>query len=572
MKLHTKQDFVSLCADIINPLKDKYSEKCAYMSAGAAGAWYEDVSTYVEGFSRPLWGLVPLWAGGNDIKDFSDIYIKGITAGVDPNSGEYWGVCHRADQRFVEMAAMAYGIIFTPEKIWEPLSENTKVQFAAWLGQINDNFVCDSNWLFFRVLVNIALKKVNMPYSKECLSADLNRLDDFYVGEGWYMDGVQQQKDYYIPFAIQFYSLIYATAMGREDPERCARFKQRAFEFGRQFIYWFADDGEALPYGRSLTYRFAQLSFWSACLMTDVRPFETGVIKGIITRGLEEWFKNDDIFDNGHILSVGYKYPTLIPAEHYNSPSSPYWSMKTFALLMLPDDHEFWSCEALPMPKLDAIKPMKCADMIVQRIDGEVYAYPAGTHNNLGCGQIVSKYLKFAYSTLFGFNAMRSQMSLEECAPDNMLVFVVDGMVFVRRHNYSYSISDDCITSRWSPIKGITVKTTVIPTAQGHNRIHHINSEIECIVYECGYAAANRDEDKLVCTGENNICRMDNAFSYSEVKVSEAQNAAVEGIKHIIASPNVNLFYRKAALPAVRIRIGKGTSEIHSVISAGKIL
>lgn len=568
--MYSKEYFVDLCKNIIAPLRSKYSEKCAYMIPGAAGAWYEDKAAYVEGFSRPLWGLVPLWAGGNDIEGFADIYAKGIAAGTDVESGEYWGECHRADQRFVEMAAMAYGMIFTPEKLWEPLDGDTKRNFARWLYQINEHFVCDSNWLFFRVLVNIALKKHNMPYSEELLKKDLDRFEDFYVGDGWYMDGVQQQKDYYIPFAIQFYSLVYVKAMENEDPERCARYRERAVKFGRQFIYWFADDGEALPYGRSLIYRFAQLSFWSACLIAEVYPVEIGVIKGILVRGFEEWFKNNDIFDNGHILSVGYKYPTLIIGEHYNSPASPYWSMKAFAMLMLNDDHEFWSCEALPMPELDKIKCMKCADMLVVRHEGEVYAYPAGTHNNLGCGQIVPKYLKFAYSTLFGFNAMRSQISLEECAPDNMLVFDMDGMMLVRRRNYSYSLNGDELTTKWSPMKGITVETTVIPFEGGHKRIHKITSDREYIAYECGCASANRDEDQLRTISGSNMCGMENAFSVNSVEITGTQNAHVEGIKHIFASPNVNLFYNRAAVPAVCVRIGKGQSVIESVIKAGK--
>ncbi len=43
------------------------------------------------------------------------------------------------------------------------------------------------------------------------------------------------------------------------------------------------------------------------------------------------------------------------------------------------------------------------------------------------------KYLKFAYSAHFGFNVMRSNISIDEAACDSMLTFVVDGAVLVRR-------------------------------------------------------------------------------------------------------------------------------------------
>lgn len=43
----------------------------------------------------------------------------------------------------------------------------------------------------------------------------LEGLETFYLGEGWYRDGDSGQKDYYISFAIHFYSLIYAVVMER---------------------------------------------------------------------------------------------------------------------------------------------------------------------------------------------------------------------------------------------------------------------------------------------------------------------------------------------------------------------
>ena len=49
--------------------------------------------------------------------------------------------------------------------------------------------------------------------------------------------------------------------MQDEDPEWAQRFKERATLFAQDFVYYFDEDGEALPYGRSLTYRFAQGRF-----------------------------------------------------------------------------------------------------------------------------------------------------------------------------------------------------------------------------------------------------------------------------------------------------------------------
>ena len=93
--------------------------------------------------------------------------------------------------------------------------------------------------------------------------------------------------------------------MEDDDKERSDIYKERATEFAKTFIYWFDEDGEALPYGRSLTYRFAQAAFWSACILAGIRPFSLGVMKGILIRNIENWLSKN-IFDTSGILSVGY--------------------------------------------------------------------------------------------------------------------------------------------------------------------------------------------------------------------------------------------------------------------------
>ena len=37
-------------------------------------------------------------------------------------------------------------------------------------------------------------------YSQEQLDKDIARIDEFYLGNGWYIDGLHGQKDYYIWF------------------------------------------------------------------------------------------------------------------------------------------------------------------------------------------------------------------------------------------------------------------------------------------------------------------------------------------------------------------------------------
>jgi hypothetical protein len=231
---------------------------------------------------------------------------------------------------------------------------------------------------------------------------------------------------------------------------------------------------------------------------------------------------------------------------------------------MLPDEHEFWSCDAAPMPKLKDTLSIKEAQMLVSRRNGRSTVYPCGNNEYFDCGQIIPKYLKFAYSAQFGFNVMRSNISLAEAAPDNMLVFEYDGLVFVRRHFLSASSGEDRNEIVWSPLSGITVRTTVIPTKYGHIREHTITSNISCTAYDAGFAVSCSDSDgcesaaRLTAVAENSIQRCE--------VVSETGGEAII----IPASPNTNIKYRKTLIPAMKYKINKGTTFIRTIIKDTK--
>ena len=101
MEQHTKADFTARMYQFLDPLKPYYSEGCARLHLGETGAKYKQSTIELEAFSRPLWALVPFWAGGGADPEFEAIYRKGLAAGSDPESPEYWGICKNHDQCFV---------------------------------------------------------------------------------------------------------------------------------------------------------------------------------------------------------------------------------------------------------------------------------------------------------------------------------------------------------------------------------------------------------------------------------------------------------------------------------------
>ena len=559
MQLSTKQDFQALMHLFLDPLKPYYSAGGARLHLGETGVTYGQAAIELEAFSRPLWALVPFWMGGGSDPEFEDIYRRGLAAGSDPENPEYWGECKDYDQCFVEMAAIACGLLNAPEKLWDPLSDAEKQNLARWLDQINHHQIPECNWQFFMILVNLALKKCGMPYDPENMARGLARIDSYYSGDGWSTDGASPQKDYYIPWAIQYYGVLYAKFAADTDPERAALYRSRAELFARQFIYWFDENGAALPYGRSLTYRFAQNCFWAACVWAGLEPFPLGVMKGLIVRNFN-WWLDQKMFDRDGILTIGYCYPQMYMAERYNAPGSPYWGMKSFILLALPDSHPFWSAEAEPMPALDVLKPMPHANMLVARTKGRVTAYAAGVNEGHGHGQFPEKYAKFAYDTRFGFCASRSREVIYQAAPDSMLAFVIDDNVFVRKVSLSHEIRADRVVSKWSPFPGITVTTTVLPTADGHIRRHEIESAYPCEAYDCGFAVPNFAPGYVESTAGG-------AATARNAAVSCTVSGSGEGTV-IKCDPNVSLYSTNVCIPAVRYAIPEGRTVLETEIKA----
>lgn len=491
--------------------------------------------------------------------------MTGLISGTDPDNPYGWGKLTDEHQAFVEMSPIALGLLLVPEKIWNPLTTEQKQALNEWLLQINDHKLPVNNWYFFRVLVNLSLSKVGGSYDAAQMEQDLMVIETFYLGDGWYSDGKTMQRDYYISFAFHFYSLLYAVVMEAEDNLRCQRMKERARLFAADFIYWFAEDGSALPYGRSLTYRFAQCGFWCALAFAGVEVFSWGVMKGIVCRHFRYWFQKE-ITDSRGVLTIGYGYPDLNMAEGYNAPGSPYWAFKSFLVLALSDSHPFWQAEELPLPALEAVRPMKHAGMIVTRsLDGHLTALTAGQYPGFEPVHSGEKYAKFAYSSRYAFHVPRSYIKLNQAAPDNMLSFWRDGMCFVRRICSQVVMEGNRLTSNWSPFAGAQVETVLEPCDFGHKRTHRIELDFDCEAVECGFGIPIDSYQNRISQCSETKALVVAEADYSLIRILQGRGETGE----FLAETNTNLLYPRTLIPCVTFRFTKGVHIIELYIEAG---
>lgn len=495
--LLTRADLQKAVLDLFAPLKLHFSLDAARVKLGFTGAHFDDHAAELEGFARPLWGLVPLVVGGGIFADW-ELYQRGLTNGSNPHHPEYWGTPIDRDQRLVEMAAIGLALLMIPEQVWMPLSAEAQNNLSHWLAMINTVGIVDNNWLWFRVLVNMGLKNVGAEYDEQAMYSALNRLDEFYLGDGWYSDGMTAQRDYYIAFAMHFYGLIYAKYAEYDDPQRTQNYRHRAAEFAQDFIHWFAADGAALAFGRSLTYRFAQGAFWGALAFADVEALSWGLIKGLALRHLRYW-SQQAIFNNDGTLSIGYAYPNLNMAEQYNSPGSPYWAMKFFLPLALAETHPFWQADELPLPELATIKHQKHPFMIFFRDNKSrhVVSLTSGQYEPW-IRHAGEKYAKFAYSTAFAFSVPIGRRGLTQAAADSVLAISDDGQYYrVRERTIEAKLENGILWSKWQAMPDVEVETWLIPSPPWHIRLHRIQTKRSIWTAE-GAFAVNRTGDNPV--------------------------------------------------------------------------
>ncbi len=480
--VETREDLQALAREMIGAAAGRFGRGGISACEGEHGAKYSHKTAWIEGLLRPLFGLVPLCAGGFESSLDSGaqaFFRERIKAGTDPDSNEYWGELEGKDQKIVEMASLGIGLVMAPELVWEPLDEESRENLARWLRKVNEAPLAANNWLFFPVIVNIGLKKAGASYSQEILEKALEGIEKNYLGDGWYSDGPSPQRDYYVAFAMHFYGLIYAAVMEEEDPARCRLYKERAALFAGDFIWWFGAEGDGLPFGRSLTYRFAMSAFWGALAWAGVEVFSWGVIKGLLLRNIRWWIRQP-VWDGDGVLTVGYRYPNLKMAEFYNAPGSPAWAMKAFLALALPESHPFWSAVEEELPELGRVSVQKHPFMIVMR--GErgrhVQALTSGQYARFEPTFMSAKYEKFAYSNVFGFSVPGGEYGYDQGAFDSMLALCErgDGLYRVRRNCLQVKVSREGIYSLWKPWEDVTVETWLIPWGSWHVRVHRVVS------------------------------------------------------------------------------------------------
>lgn len=454
-----------------------------YQKTPAAGASYNASIRNLEFTSRPLWAVFSMLAGDCCPEDILAKYIKRIKEGMAPDSQNHfpWPMT-KTRQTAVEMAVYGYGLLACGDKLLSCFSKEEQKGLEDWLYSINMIEFPKCNWYFFLLFVNLGLQKNHMKYSEERMQEAYDWIESAYVGEGWYEDGCAGQRDYYVPFAFHFYSLLidhYCPSHQLKDVQK------RAELFQKDYIYDMDSHGRTIPFGRSQTYRFAHSCFWSACAVTGLPGISMGELRARIFSNLNYW-QEQDIMQDG-LLSIGYAYPNQLMSEEYNAYGSPMWALKTMIVLSLPAEHAFWQ-EPVQLPALpETIHPIAPAGFLVVTGSDHFYALSGLQYSGAHIFQFQSKYGKFCYSTGFGWNLNRDVQGINQFAADSALALSVKGtdQFSSRGDIQACHVHTDYIYSRWNYGTAAEIESFLIPVdEETHIRIHRIQSRLPLVTYE----------------------------------------------------------------------------------------
>ena len=573
--------------DLIAPLTAWFSRSNTFMLPGDYAGHYTLNGAGLEGFSRPFWGILPCLAGGErppGIQAYINEAVKGMANGVNPMHPDYWGDPFDNDQRFVEMAVIGLSLLQCPDLFWNSLKQEEQENLNIWLGSVNDHSYPPCNWLFFRVFVNIGLTSVGAVASPEQLAEDIKTLDSYYKGDGWYADGNTDQYDYYISFGMHFYGMLYAALRVKEDPENSLKFKKRAALFAKDFQAWFAPSGEAVAYGRSQTYRFAQGAFWAAaafCSLEEEAPWLTpGIQKGLLLRHLRSWFRLP-IFTETGLLTIGYGYPNLIMAENYNASGSPYWALKGFFALALSEDSDFWQSEEAPLPQnLPEIILQQYPRFLIGRDknSGDVTILNGGQYAGFDPRHSEQKYGKLAYTSRFSFSVPTGSRKLEEQSGDNTLMLKTrEGLWMHRGRTMNHRFSEDALCSDWAPREGIIFRSILTWLDGQMLRLHLVRCDEDIQFCEGGCVCPIDDivQSRTIVAGAREV--------YSEGKGLESMIYGLtlpgeektclddETALLVAAEANSNLLFNRTNIPTLwRHQTGGSQKLWGTLVKAGE--
>ncbi|MFJ3303660.1 DUF2264 domain-containing protein [Streptomyces sp. NPDC086549] len=365
-------------------------DRALYHLPGDRESWSGRLSDGLEGYARTL-----LLAAFRRDENALGRYAEGLAAGA----AGVWPRIGDRSQPLVEAASIALALRLTRDLLWDRLEDPVRERAAAWLADALTAEPWPCNWELFPVTVGGFLQEIGYEAdaSRKAVERGLERIEEWYAGDGWYTDGPGRAFDYYNGWAMHLYPVLHAWLA--DDAELLDLYGGRLERHLADYARLFGGDGAPMHQGRSLTYRFATAApLWLGAL-TGRTPLAPGETRRLASGALR-YFLDRGAVDERGLLTLGWHGPDEAVLQGYSGPASPYWASKGFLGLLLPADHEVWTAAEEPGPaeRADAVTPIGGPNWLLQstRSDGVVRLHNHGSEDV----RYDPFYTRFAYSTV----------------------------------------------------------------------------------------------------------------------------------------------------------------------------
>lgn len=310
--------------------------------------------TYLEAVGRTLAGVAPWLAlPDDDTKEGSlrkqlkaDI-LRGLPKCVDPKSSDYLNFRTEL-QPIVDAAFLAHAFLRAPAVLWQPLDDLTKKRFVEEFKSLRDRKAYYSNWLLFSAIIECFLMEIGEAYDPARIDIAIRKMQEWYVGDGWYSDGAKFCMDYYNSFVIQpmFVDILKICVAHKFSPQKdyddTLKRMIRYSDFLERMI---SPEGTFPVFGRSMTYRMGCFQALAQTALMEKLPehITPAQVRSGLTKVLHNFFDHNGNFDKNGWLVLGFNGTQRSIADIYTSTGSLYLTTLGFLPLGLPASNRFWT-------------------------------------------------------------------------------------------------------------------------------------------------------------------------------------------------------------------------------------
>lgn len=325
--------------------------------------------TYMECFGRLMAGISPWLALPDDNTpesarraELRKLALKSYKNAVDPDSPDYL-LWRNEGQPLVDAAYIAESFIRAYDALWVPLDDLTKQRYIEEFTQLRRVDPPYTNWLLFSSTIESFLFKAGAMGDAYRVSSTVRKIEEWYVGDGWYSDGPGFAFDYYNSYVIHpmyletLQTMIDAKAGSYRSYQRSFnRALTRTQRFSVILERFISPEGTFPVFGRSSTYRLAAMQPLALISLYDKLPQELsyGQVRSALNAVIHRMFDQQNNFNSKGFLTLGFCGSQPGISDSYTNNGSLYMTSLIFLPLGLPADHPFWTSEAEPWTQCKA--------------------------------------------------------------------------------------------------------------------------------------------------------------------------------------------------------------------------